>query len=210
MMIFAAYVALVMRWSDESDVVVQYETNGRTVPQLGDTIGYFATPLFLRVQADRTDRFSDLLMRVTSEYCNAYEHHDCGYLEGAQPQAPYVGSPGFNWVPRHAQLSFAHPDATTTSFRIQPIPFAHPMIRRLERDSEPVLLLSDLGTDVRGDLYYPASRFSAASMRHFVGDLLTLTRALMQCAELQVWSIPLSKPVIDGQRTAATASISIR
>jgi hypothetical protein len=50
MSVFTIYAALVLRWCKVPDAVFQYMSDCRFSPQIENTIGYFAAPLYLRMQ----------------------------------------------------------------------------------------------------------------------------------------------------------------
>ncbi|HEY6925496.1 MAG TPA: condensation domain-containing protein, partial [Steroidobacteraceae bacterium] len=84
--IFTTYAALVMRWCGVAEAVIRYQGNGRNTQNTSKAVGFFASRLYLRLNLLREDRFEDLLSRVVSEYCSAYEHDDFGSLETRTPQ----------------------------------------------------------------------------------------------------------------------------
>jgi len=61
MVVSTAYVALVLRWCNASAGIFQYVTDGRNRPEFEETIGYFASMLYLRVILQESGTFSDLL-----------------------------------------------------------------------------------------------------------------------------------------------------
>src|SRR5262249_6979317 len=80
MSVLATWVTLVSRWCDTRDVVVPFLAMGRPGPEVENTNGCFAAPLYLRIQLQPDDSFLEVLRRVTEEYASASEHDDLGYI----------------------------------------------------------------------------------------------------------------------------------
>jgi amino acid adenylation domain-containing protein len=101
----AAYVALVSRWSGETDVVVPFVSSGRLYQEVENTVGFFSATLFLRVELQQGDTFLNVLARVTSEYGSASEHADSGRIAAGVPKRNFVRNTLFSWIPRELRLT---------------------------------------------------------------------------------------------------------
>jgi hypothetical protein len=70
--------------------------------------------------------------------------------------------------------------ASERAFARTPISFPHPMLGRIQTDSEPSILLYDTDEEVVGSICFPANRFSSATLerfgRHFTAFMETLLR----------------------------------
>jgi NRPS condensation-like uncharacterized protein len=181
MAVFSAYVAEVMDWCGVSEGIVRFQTDGRTRPEVENTIGYFATILNLRLQHVKHERFVDLLKRVTQEYCRAYGHVELSCMEALVPRPDFTRNTVFNWVHQADQRAELAWGATNELISCSPIPFVHPMHEALEADEEPSILLHDIGDEVVGDLYFPLDRCLEGSMRRFTEQFLDrLERAIRE------------------------------
>lgn len=100
MSVLAAFAATILRWCDESEVVIPFVSLGRRQRALENTIGFFGYPIFLRIRLEANDTFRDLLSKVVSEYSAAYEHDDSYEIAATDPAAEFVWNPTFNWFPR--------------------------------------------------------------------------------------------------------------
>lgn len=191
MSVFTAYAALALRWCDVRDAVIQYVTDGRTLPQLADVVGYFAFSLPLRVRIFASDTFHDLIDRVTAEYCNAYEHADLGYLEAQLPRPEFVHNTAFNWQP-HVPGSYpVHSGSTVSQLRCSPVAFVNPLNRILQRDTEPVIVLFDGAEEILGRMAFPCNRFSTRSMQRFADNFLAFIDVLLRQPGARVVDIGL-------------------
>lgn len=54
------------------------------------------------------------------------------------------------------------------------------MIRNLELDADPVIVLSEADDEIIGDLHFPLTRFSMATMEEFGRNFLVFIRALLR------------------------------
>ena len=93
----------------DSHVVVPFLAMGRPGPEVENTNGCFAAPLYLRIQLQANDSFLDVLRRVTEEYATACEHDDLGYIGAQLPRPDFTYNSCFNWHPRE--------------FRVDPVSF---------------------------------------------------------------------------------------
>ncbi len=167
MTLFTAYVASVMRWCATSDVVVQYAIDGRVDARAERAIGFLASLLYLRVQARETDNFVDLLRAVTREYCQAFEHADAYYLATQVPRPEFTRTCMFNFVPYRGEAArpqFMPPQASITC---EPIPCSHLMLKSLELDYEPMLVLFEAEDEIAGAVHFARRSFSAEAMERF-------------------------------------------
>jgi len=197
MSVLTAYVAAVLQWCGVTESVFQCLNEGRARKGLENAIGYFAAPLYLRVELPEQDRFIDLLSRVTNEYCAALEHFDYSYLESQVPRPEVTCNTCFNWVPQTAEFALPAFDGTDGAGRCEPVAFEHPMLETLRRDNEPVALLYDTPDEIIGNLHFPASRYSLGVMDEFRSFFLT-------CIDSMLNGAPLPKVSTSRFRRAAT------
>jgi len=191
MSVFTAYVAVILRWCDVSEIVIPFQTDGRTDPSLANAIGFLASVLYLRIELLETDSFVDLLGKVINEYCSAHEHADSYYLETRAPKPGFLGNPAFNWVPPGSQIGLPELDGTPQALSLASVSFEHPMLRALTSDNEPLMLLYESEETIDGGILFPLHRFSAQSMERLVGHFILLLRTLLKHPDRRVKDIPL-------------------
>jgi non-ribosomal peptide synthetase component F len=192
MSVFTAYVGLVLRWCNASEGVIQYVTDGRVSPKIENTIGFFASVLYLRIELLEDASFVNLMNLVTDEYCKAYEHADFSYMEAQVPPPEFARNSCFNWVPQGAKIELSDSGGSEGAITCSPLTFAHPMLKNLERDNEPVILLFDTDDEIVGDVCFPLNRFSIDTMERFGRNLLVFIRALLRQPDDRVKDILLS------------------
>lgn len=172
--LFSAYAVAVLRWCHTAEAVLRYQSNGRTAPQIENTVGYFAAPLFLHTALGEEDRFIDVVRRVSAEWCQAYERAGAAYYEAQVPRPDFTRNAAFNWIPSDdaGYLGCA------AGLSCTPIAHAHPMWRTYDVDTEPLLELGEEDGRIRGRLYFPKDKHASASLERFVALWLDLARTL--------------------------------
>jgi len=189
--VLSAYAALIVRWCAARDILIPYVTDGRTSPRLENTIGGFAASLPLRIALEEDDSLLDVLERVKQEYCSAYEHADAGYIDAQTPRPEFMRNASFNWQPTGARVDISALMGTEREIIAAPVTFDHPMLRFLERDTEPATVFVDTDRRVLGSVYFPLNRFSPATMQRFGRNILAFLNALLKQPGVRVKDVPL-------------------
>jgi hypothetical protein len=189
--VFTAYVGLLLRWCNVSEALIQYQTDGRFSPKLLNTIGYFASVLYLRIKLLESDRFVDLLNQVINEFFKAYEHADSSYVEAQIPRPDFTRNSSFNWVPQSQQAESLEFVGSENAIVTSAVSFENSMLRNVERDTEPMVLLYDADRGVAGSIYFPQNRFSAATIERFGRNFQKFIGTLLRQPEGRVTAIPL-------------------
>jgi amino acid adenylation domain-containing protein len=172
MVVFTVYSALVARWCECYDGIIQFMGNSRVAPYAEDTFGFFAAPLHVNIELRPSDTFSDLLKRTTESYCDAYEHADFSYLEAQLPRPEFTRNTVFNWIPQLAQSASSGEALSPLTY--SQMHFELPFLKLLERDGEPLLVLYDTTEGATGGMYYARNQFSAQTMERFIRNFLML------------------------------------
>jgi hypothetical protein len=191
MSVFTSFVAAALRWCNATEGTFQYQTDGRSSPRTENSIGFFAWPLYLAVSLREQDSFTDLLNRITQEYCQAYERADHCFYESRALRPEFAKSCAFNWVPQQGTQSEGsspgHSDVTVTW---SPVAFEHPMLKRLNRDNEPVLLLYETDDEIDAGIYFPRARFSEPYIERFAQTVLRFLQHQHSYPEARIKDVP--------------------
>ena len=191
MAVFTAYVALVARWCNVSDIVIHYTIDGRTSTKVRDTIGFFAKLLPIRVELHRTDSFVSLLKRITAEYYAAYEQADFYHLEAHAPAADFAANSYFNWIAQETGGSPAAAKGIEDGIRCSPIPFEPPMRESIEVDAEPFILLSEVEAEVAGNVFFQKNRYHFDRMNKFASNFSIFVEALLENPDKPICDVAL-------------------
>lgn len=192
MAVFTTFVAVLLRMCRSGGGVVRYVIDGRLSEEWLDTIGYFACTLHLRVELRNTDTFLDLLRRVLSSYCLAYENADYSCLESQDPALSFLHSPCLNWVPYQPRVNAAL-EELDSPIRVMPLPFRHPMLESADsREDEPVILLYESEHEIAGGVHFARGQFSEEAMRRLAENFMVLLLALVRHPEQLVCHVNLA------------------
>ncbi|HEY6926664.1 MAG TPA: condensation domain-containing protein, partial [Steroidobacteraceae bacterium] len=188
---FTAYAAAVLRWCNVSEALIQYQTNGRVSADLQNTIGYFSAPLYLRMALQENDTFLDLMARANVEYCSALEHADSSYMESRTPRPKFARNTAFNWIPQGSKMDLAELDGSDHALSCTQVPFEHPILKTLERDTEPFILLYEAEQAISGGVYFALNRFAPETMQRFRNNCLILIDALLSRPDGRIKDVKL-------------------
>lgn len=192
MSLFTAYVALVLRWCAASQTVIQFISANRTLPQIEHAIGFFAAPLHVPVSFRSTDSFLDLLKRTTEEYCRAHEHEDLSYFEAQVPRPGFTFNSSFNWVPQVQKSALEELEGSENALASYPLLFEQPLVKKLERDSEPFIVIFDTDDDAVASIFFPPWRFPRKTMERFGQNFLAFVEQLLRNPEQLVRDIAMT------------------
>jgi amino acid adenylation domain-containing protein len=98
MLTFAAFTALLQRYTDEDDLVVGTPISGRQRTELEGLIGFFLNTLALRIDLSGNPDFKTLLGRVKDTALSAYANQDLPFeklVEELQPERDMSHTPVF-------------------------------------------------------------------------------------------------------------------
>lgn len=191
MAVFTAYVGLILRWYDVSDTIILFQTDGRQSAELARTVGYLSSALYLRITAHPGDSFADLLNKVTDEYCQAYQHADSGYFAAQSPRPEFTRNTLFNWIPAASGPTSCELEVSDATRDRALIPFANPVLRTLDVDHEPMLLLYESGEVVTGEFLFPRASFQLQAMKDLSQNFLRFLMALLRAPQMPISEISL-------------------
>lgn len=194
MSVFTAFVALLSRWCNVADLVLPFGTSGRFHAEVENTVGYFGTPIFLRIQILEKDTFLDLLGRVTREYSTAYKHDDSWRISVQMHRPEFIFNPLFNWIPNEFNMNATRSDhllRLDDSLAIEPFEFAVTPRDGKDLDGEPRLDISDSKNGVTGAIGYRAERFAPNKIERFGRSLVLFAERLAKEPESRVKAVEL-------------------
>jgi hypothetical protein len=192
--VFTAYCALLLRWCERTESIIQFLTRGRHQPDLENVIGSFGHPLFLRVEISHTDSFRNLLIRITSEYDSAYRHDDDGRFPAQSPMPEFVRNPAFSWNPRNygldrTELSSGLPDEGR--LLVEQKTFETVLRDGSNWDVEPRLDLSDTTHGVAGTIKYRSDLIPQQDIERFERGIRLFAERFVLDPGTRIASIPL-------------------
>jgi len=181
MTVLTAYVAMLSRWCETETVSLLVMSDGRMSRLVENTIGYLAFPLYMRIQLAGGDTFSDMLEKVTTEYCWAGERLDFCYSCAQTPQPDFVNTASFNWLPTREEPVTACENGERT-LKLSRIAFKNPFLETLDWEIEPWVVLQNLCDEIVAEVGYPRNRFSQATMQKFAENFGVVLSTLVNRA----------------------------
>lgn len=125
MVLLAAFLALLHRWSGDLDLTVGSPIANRPRKELEGLIGFFVNTLALRVNVDGDPDFLGLIARVRSTALEAYAHADLPFeqiVEKLNPERRLNRSPFFQLM--FAMQSGSLEDVSLDGLRIDAVPLS--------------------------------------------------------------------------------------
>jgi hypothetical protein len=191
MAVFTAYVGLVLRWCNIAETVVQFQSDGRSLPGAENAIGSFACSIYLRVHMLEEDDFFTLLERVTHEFCAAYEHQDFSFLAAQNPPPGWTRNTVFNWMPAGPGIPAAELGESAGAIIASPVHFPNPWLENLTWDNEPTTALFEGEAGIAGSVHFARHEHSAHEMERFVRAFLSCLEQLVARPGMRIGEIPL-------------------
>jgi hypothetical protein len=194
MSVFTAFVALISRWCNVADLILPFGTGGRAYPEVDNTVGYFGTAIFLRIELLEGDTFLDLLSRVTQEYATAYDHNDSYRMLVHMRGPEFTLNPLFNWIPHEFNMNATCSNNLLQlhdSLTIDPFDFAITPRDDQNLDNEPRLDISDSKDGVIGTIGYRADRFAPNSVERFAQSLVLFAQKMAREPASRVKAVEL-------------------
>ena len=197
MSLLTAYIALVLRWCNKTDLVIYVPVVGRCHPEVKNTIGSLACGMLLRIQIVEDDSFLDLSRRVAKEYGTAYEHVDVLRSQISEPEL--LRSTTFNWFPSGYNLDpvayFENSVAGEFDQAIRLQPFTSesaPPDDDFEWDKpegELFLGISETKEGVTAYMNYRADRVTRSTVERFAEHFRSFIKILVRNPKAQVMTM---------------------
>jgi hypothetical protein len=189
----AVYVAVISRWCNQMDFVVATTSTGRDRIEHQLTAGYFAHPIYLRMQLAGNETFIDLLAIVCREYYRALSHKDFGVLAMENPEL----SAGtlFQWFPELRADTFFPPTQTKlipSDLTIEPYPVKP--IWPLPEKYDCYIILWDNGINISALAMYQTNAFAGDVIQRLIADLRSTSERLLENPHGRVLPVSPSGP----------------
>jgi len=164
-------------------VNTQFQTAGRVRPEVENSIGYFASLIGIHVQCAGDGSLLRLMDHVVDELCQASERPEFSYMAAQVSRCEFARNTVFNWVPQQEGVNTSR---MTDDIEASPVLFENPSMRDTDWDNDPVIVLYDTEDDIRGNVYYPARRFTSDSIEILARNLLAIVRCLIREPEKRI------------------------
>ncbi|HKV13155.1 MAG TPA: amino acid adenylation domain-containing protein [Thermoanaerobaculia bacterium] len=187
MTLFAAFAALLHRYTGQTDIVVGSPIANRTQEETEGLIGFFVNTLVLRTDLSGDPGFAGLVQRVREITLEAYAHQDLPFerlVEELRPERDRAYTPLF-------QVAFALQNAPGGSADVPGLSVRPVEVPLRTSKFDLTLVLSEIEGDFRGTIEYSTDLFEAATVRRLLGHYARLLRAGLEAPDLPVAELPL-------------------
>ena len=181
----AAFVALLARYSDQTDLPIGVPVAGRQHAELEPLIGCFLNTIVLRIDASGDPSFRELLHRVQSVALAGYDRQEFPFdslVHDLHPGRDLGRNPLFQVMFQY----FAPPGAASATVSADTVPIEH---ATAIVDLFCHVWDSDLG--LRGRIDFSTELFERATIGAMATHLLVALRAAIRDPELRLSQVPL-------------------
>ncbi|HEX2269642.1 MAG TPA: condensation domain-containing protein, partial [Pyrinomonadaceae bacterium] len=187
MTLYAAFVALLHRYSGQQQIVTGTVIANRNRVETEALIGFFVNALALRVECTGGERFSELLQRVKDVTLGAYAHQDVPFERVVQELG--------------VERSLSRNPVFEVMFTLQNQPQAKVQMTGLHAELAEVdtgtskfdlnVALIREGRGVTGHFQYSAELFTDRTMARMVDHYKQVLAGIVGNAEQRIWELPL-------------------
>jgi len=185
MMLLAAFVGLLQRYTGQDDIIVGTVSAGRKQSELQGLLGCFQNPLALRIDVSGNPTFRELLARARKVTLGALSHDDVPFgtlVQELQPERDLTRSPILQVL---ISLAPSMPDISPDwDLRQMAVDVG---AAKFDLDLE----LEDRPDGIRGRFVYNTDLFDAATIARTVGHWETLLQSLVENPDQPISTLPL-------------------
>ena len=190
MVLHAAFVVLLARWSGQDDVVIGTVTANRNRSELENMLGCFVNTLALRTKLKAGESFIQLLARVKQTDLAAYAHQNLPFeqlVEAMHPVRSLQHTPIFQvmLVLQNAPI----PVADLPGLALKPV-----AIEAEAAKFDLTLSFTEQANDLSGIIEYSVNRFDPATIDRFAEQFRRLLEALVSNPAQDLSRIDLLDP----------------
>lgn len=189
-LLFAAYQALLSRYTGQEDFLIGTPIANRTHPDTEKVVGLFVNTLVLRTSLTGHPTFRELVRRIRDETLEAYAHQDLPFeklVEVLQPKRELNRNPLF-------QVMFVFRNDQHFLRKVADI-----KVQLIRINSEAVqfdlnLSMADTDEGLKGALEYNTDLFDEATITRLIGHFQILLESAVANPNQRVSTLPLLTP----------------
>jgi hypothetical protein len=176
MAIVAAYVSVLSRWCNETDLTIPFTVSGRFLPAHDHVLGSMYQILILRINLTRSETFIDLLRLIAREFLTAWDFMDARVIRDTVGGKELYRGGILQWVPwdpdeLEGAVMQANRGEVMLPLKIERFPFGIDRWcpQKIQYDVALHFLNSTDGICAYG--CYRADRFKLSTMQQFFEDI---------------------------------------
>jgi len=190
MVLLAAFKALLMRYSGQSDIVVGVPIANRQPEDLERLIGFFVNTLVMRTDLSGDPSFEELIGRVRSTALNGFEHQQLPFerlVEQLSPERRWHRSPLF-------QVMFILQNAPDTAFELPGLEVEGLPLVGASAKFDLTLSLQENGNHLSGAFEYNTDLFDQSTVERIVEHWRQLLQSIVADATTPITKLSLLPP----------------
>ena len=187
MTLLAAFAILLYRYTGQDDLVMGALVANRNRVELEPLIGYFASPLPLRVQLSGNPTMSELLDRVRATALGGYEHQELPFeklVEELAPERDLSRNPLF-------QVAFSLQKSAAASLNLPGVAASPLVIERGTSKFDLTLHLIETDDGARAAVEYNTDLFDAATIERMLGHYHMLLQGIIANPHRRISEFPI-------------------
>jgi amino acid adenylation domain-containing protein len=187
MTLLAAFVTLLSRYSNQSDIIVGSPIANRNRGEIESLIGFFVNTLVLRIQCAGNPSFEQLLQRVQQVALDAYAHQDVPFeqlVEVLQPERSLSYNPLF-------QVMFVLQNVPAGKLELPGLLITPLEIENFPSKFDLILSIKETEQELKGEWRYNSDLFDATTIERMVGHFQTMLAGIVANPQQRVSELPL-------------------
>jgi amino acid adenylation domain-containing protein len=197
MVLFAAFDALLHRYTGVEDLLVGTPVRGRSQPQLEKTLGFFVNTLVLRAQVGPSLRFDQLVAQVKQRTLEAFSHPDMPFellVERLKPPRDNSRTPVF-------QALFSYLEGEGRTGKLGALTWTPVHVMPSAAMTDLALWMVPKASGLSGGLSYNADIFDVPTAQRFLQHLRKLLMAAVDAPSRPIAELAL---VTESERALLT------
>ncbi|WP_054532742.1 non-ribosomal peptide synthetase [Herpetosiphon geysericola] len=187
MLLMTAWVVLLNRYTNQSDIVVGTPVANRNRQELENIIGFFANTLAIRTDLSDEPSLQTVLQRIRETALNAYSHQDLPFdllVSEILPERQTNRSPIF-------QAMLVLQNASRTSLDLPEVQIVPRSVETKSAKFELSLVLYDHGSSIDAWLEYNTDLFKAATIKRMTEQFLQLLANMVANPQQKISEVSL-------------------
>lgn len=187
MVLMAAFLVLLHRYSEESDMVIGTPVANRNQLELEPLIGFFANTLVIRADVEPQMSFRDLLRQLKATALAAYEHQDCPFeqlLDVLRPERSLSYSPLI-------QVFFTFQSASDQTFELPGVSISQLPLPRDNSQFDLAVVAAEQVDGVSLEFGYCTDLFYSDTIKDMAGHFVNLCTHAAARPDIRLGAVPL-------------------
>ena len=201
----ALFALLMVRQSDEKEVVIGTPLAYRERHEIESLVGFFVNTLVLRTRLEGRPSFVDYLQQCREEDLAAFDHQ----LYRFEALAEAIGADRTTAINPIFQIMLVYQAKVDFNDLIPGCELVEETSPVLPAKTDISVKVTELMDSVRVDWLFATALFERETIQSYADRLLHLMRAVVAAPETDIWQLPLEAGMDDGALAADLASLPV-